>query len=45
MADRSQYVMVAWKYLQDAAAEIGNPDLRAAVLDIMKNPAPLLGRG
>ena len=42
MADRSQYVMAAWKYLQDAAAEIGNPGLRAAVLDIMKNPAPLL---
>ena len=41
MADRSQYVMAAWKYLQDAAAEIGNPGLRAAVLDIMKNPAPL----
>lgn len=45
MADRSQYVMAAWKYLQDAAAEIGNPGLRAAVLDIMKNPAPLLAEG
>ena len=36
MAERSQYVMAAWKYLQDAAAEIGNPGLRAAVLDIMR---------
>ena len=45
MAERSQYVMAAWKYLQDAAAEIGNPGLRAAVLDIMKNPAPLLAEG
>ena len=45
MTERSQYVMAAWKYLQDAAAEIGNPGLRAAVLDIMKNPAPLLAEG
>ena len=38
-------LVAAWKYLQDAAAEIGNPGLRAAVLDIMKNPAPLLAEG
>ena len=39
------WLPAAWKYLQDAAAEIGNPGLRAAVLDIMKNPAPLLAEG
>ena len=39
MADRSQYVMAAWKYLQDAAAEIGNPGLRAAA-STKKSPQP-----
>lgn len=44
MADRSQYVMAAWKYLQDAAAEIGNPGLRAAVLEHHEEPGPAAGR-
>ena len=45
MAKNSTYVMAAWKYLQDAAAEIRNASLRAAVQDILNNPAPLLAEG
>ena len=45
MAKTSAYVMAAWKYLQDSAAEIKDPTLRAAVRDIMANPAPILAEG
>ena len=44
MADRSQYVMAAWKY--PAGRRRGNrqPRRAPAVLDIMKEPGPAAGR-
>ena len=44
MAKRSAYVMAAWRYLQDSAAELKDPALRATVEAILKNPAPLLAK-
>lgn len=44
MADRSQYVMAAWKYLQDAAAEIGNPGLARRRTGHHEEPGPAAGR-
>ncbi len=44
MAKKSPHVMAAWKYLLESAAEIADPALRAATLDILNNPAPLLAQ-
>lgn len=45
MAKGSAYVMAAWRYLEDAAAELKAPALRATVQAILKNPAPLMAKG
>ena len=40
MARQSARVMDAWKYLQDATAEVADPTLRAVVQEMLHNPAP-----
>ena len=45
MADRSQYVMGRVEIPSGRRRGNRQPGLRAAVLDIMKNPAPLLAEG
>jgi hypothetical protein len=42
MAEKSDAVMQAWKYIQQQAANIGNPDIRKKVVGIIEDPAPKL---
>jgi len=45
MAEASGPVSASWRSIQMAAAEIRNPGIRNAVVEIMNNPAPTLAKG
>lgn len=42
MAEKSAAVMQSWKYIQQQAGRIANPQVRAKVVSIIENPAPKL---
>ncbi len=44
MAENSEMVMAAWRYIQDSAREIRNTEMRAIVLGLLENPAPTISQ-